>query len=316
MGKSALQKAHETYETNLAQLQKEMYIQAFIAYEDLKDRMIQEDKQKEIRGTLVQKRHVRKKGEKTYYYTYSYLQISVYTDGKRKTKRKYISKDKLPEITQALHAKKKKDTQKQETLQQKHAALKESERQLKKHIRSGQLPAMQVLRAEAAKRYEQQKQTSTYRKKQAETEKENLTHKIRTEAGELVLSKNECIVANILYHRKIPYFYEKPLRLKPKRDGTPVVLRPDFTIQAKGKEIYIEILGMLEQENYATTWEYRLATYRVNNIQLGKNLVALEFPTAEQYQEVDCLKVLQVITDIMKNKLPNEVVRCGMQLSA
>lgn len=310
MGKSAKQKAHETYETEVAHLQKELYIQAFIAYQEIKNHQ-PEPLSPQIKGTLVQKKHIRKKAGRIYSYTYHYIQVSEYKDGKRKTKRKYVSKEELPQVIEQMRQKKgAKNPLKSKQLEQ-EAILKESEKQLQKYITKGTLPKIEILQREAEQRYAQQKQAAAYREQEVTRAQKNPAYKIKTEAGELVLSKNECIVANILYHRGIPYFYEKPLQLKPRKDGTPVVMRPDFTIKVAGKEIYIEVLGMMAKEEYATSWEYRLATYKVNDIQLGKNLVALEFPSVDQYQAIDCLQVLRVLDALVKNKLPQAVVCCG-----
>ena len=168
------------------------------------------------------------------------------------------------------------------------------------------LPSIESIQREALQRYEEQTKAIAYRQKQVKHAKENPNYKIKTEAGDLVISKNECIVANMLYHKGIPYFYEKPLQLKPKKDGTPVILHPDFTIYAKGKPVYIEILGMMDTESYANSWEYRMTTYKINGIQLGKNLVALQVP-----QEVDCNKLGQVIWMLIRQELPQAIVYCG-----
>ncbi len=317
MGKSVKQKAHETYETELAHLQKELYIQAFIAYKEVK-KQEPEPVTQQIKGTLVQKKHIRKKAGRIYSYTYHYIQVSEYKDGKRKTKRKYVSKEELPQVIEQMWQKKDAENPLESRLSEKEAILQEAEKQLQKYISKGMLPQIEILQKEAEQRYAQQKQAAAYRAKEVENVKGNPAYSIRTEAGELVVSKNECIVANILYHRKIPYFYEKPLHLKPRRDGTPVVMHPDFTIKMGEKEIYIEILGMMETEEYATAWEYRLATYKVNGIQIGENLVALEFPSTGEgrQQEVDCFKIQHVLVAIMKNKLPQAVVRCGNEIQA
>ena len=185
--------------------------------------------------------------------------------------------------------------------------LKECERHLKRYIRQGLLPSLQIIQAEATQIYKEQMQATIYRQKQVKQAKDNPNYKIRTESGELVMSKNECIVANMLHHHKIPYFYEKPLNLKPRKDGTPVTLHPDFTISVNGKNIYIEVLGMMDTEAYANSWEYRMTTYKINGIQIGKNLVALQVP-----QDVDCDKVRQVLTVLTKHKVPQKIVYCGV----
>lgn len=315
MGNMTLQKAHEIYEINLAQTQKNLYIQAFIEYEELKNYEIALRNQTTIDGTLVQKKQLREKAGKTYCYIYYYLQVSETKDGKRKTKRHYVPKEKLSQVEAALQAKENARKHVQATqmvLQEKGVMLKEHKRQLQKYIRKGLLPDMEMLDQEALQMYETYRQTQVHRQQEVVSAANNPMYTIMTEAGELVVSKNECIVANMLYHKNVLYFYEKSLQLKPRRDGTPNVLRPDFTIIAGGRKIYIEVLGMMNHEEYATSWEYRLATYRVNGIRLGENLVALEFPDLEQRQEVDCRKISQVLDAVLQNKLPQDVVKCGV----
>lgn len=92
---------------------------------------------------------------------------------------------------------------------------------------------------------------------------------IITERGERVRSKSEKIIADKLYTMGIPYRYECPLILS----GN-VKLYPDFTIlkMPERKEIYLEHLGMMDDENYIRTAMYKLSTYEKNNIYLGVNL--------------------------------------------
>ena len=72
---------------------------------------------------------------------------------------------------------------------------------------------------------------------------EGLIH--RTARGELVRSKSEVIVANMLDNLHIMYAYEQPSRAD---DGS--VRYPDFTIDdaETGQRIYLEHLGMLPGE--------------------------------------------------------------------
>ena len=292
MGKRAQPNAHTQYEIELAQIHKEQYIQTYI-------KLVEELEQTpQCKGTLVQKKHKRKKAGKLYIYQYFYIQTIEYKDGKRKTKRKYISKDQLTQIQEQYQTRAPSPTR---------SKLKECERHLKRYIRQGLLPSVQNIQAEAGQRYKEQKQATIYRKKQVIQAKEKPAYKIKTEAGELVLSKNECIVANMLHHKGIPYFYEKPIQLKPRKDGKPVILHPDFTIHVNGTDIYIEVLGMMDTEAYANSWEYRRTTYKINGIHFGKNLVALQVP-----QDVDCGKLRQALTALAKHKMPKDVVYCGI----
>jgi ATP-dependent exoDNAse (exonuclease V) alpha subunit len=82
---------------------------------------------------------------------------------------------------------------------------------------------------------------------------EKLIHK--TIRGELVRSKSEVIVANILDKLKIEYSYEEPLVVNGK------TYIPDFTLRYQGKTGYLEHLGMLRNKSYKKHWEEKKANY-------------------------------------------------------
>ena len=95
---------------------------------------------------------------------------------------------------------------------------------------------------------------------------DKLIHK--TKRGEMVRSKSEVIIANMLFDSGIEYSYEVELQLK-----NNVVMHPDFTIYKGGKAIYWEHLGMLQREDYRKGWDLKSKTYELNDIIEGKNLV-------------------------------------------
>ncbi|NPU97346.1 MAG: AAA family ATPase [Candidatus Omnitrophica bacterium] len=80
----------------------------------------------------------------------------------------------------------------------------------------------------------------------------------RTERGELVRSKSELVIANMLFARGIDYAYEQPLVLPSGR-----TLYPDFTIadSARGVTYYWEHLGMLDDPAYRARWERKRQEY-------------------------------------------------------
>jgi hypothetical protein len=82
---------------------------------------------------------------------------------------------------------------------------------------------------------------------------EKLIHK--TIRGEMVRSKSEVIVANILDKMNIEYFYEEPLEVLGK------TYIPDFTLRYKGKTAYLEHLGMLRNKSYKKHWDEKRANY-------------------------------------------------------
>jgi len=78
----------------------------------------------------------------------------------------------------------------------------------------------------------------------------------RTLTEEMVRSKSEVIIANMLFERNIPFLYEVPLYAP---DGTFVL--PDFTLSVQGETWYWEHLGMLDEPRYREHWEKKRAWY-------------------------------------------------------
>lgn len=94
-----------------------------------------------------------------------------------------------------------------------------------------------------------------------------LIHK--TLQGELVRSKSEVIIANMLYQNKIVYEYEKKLEF----DNS--IKIPDFTIddQESGNTIYWEHCGMMANEDYKKRWNNKKMFYAKHGIVEGENLI-------------------------------------------
>jgi exodeoxyribonuclease V alpha subunit len=74
--------------------------------------------------------------------------------------------------------------------------------------------------------------------------------------GEMVRSKSEVIIANLLTTAGIPFRYEVPLFAP---DGT--FYLPDFTIDWRGKKFFWEHLGMLHDPTYKKAWETKKKWY-------------------------------------------------------
>ena len=75
-------------------------------------------------------------------------------------------------------------------------------------------------------------------------------------SGDMLRSKSEVIIANLLYVRELPFRYEEPLF---GGDGT--LRLPDFTVTWAGKKYYWEHLGLLDLKEYAAEWEDKRAWY-------------------------------------------------------
>jgi hypothetical protein len=90
---------------------------------------------------------------------------------------------------------------------------------------------------------------------------EGLIH--RTAKGEMVRSKSEVIIANLLHSMGIPYAYEQPFTGK---DGS--VKYPDFTIDdaETGRRVFLEHLGLMHDPAYRRRWESKLDWYRAQGV--------------------------------------------------
>lgn len=99
--------------------------------------------------------------------------------------------------------------------------------------------------------------------------------KYETEQGEMVRSKSEVIIANILYHyrNQILYKYERPLELL--NHGEEEIVHPDFTIIniQTGKITYWEHAGRMDEPRYAVDFVKKMNLYMDNQIIPGKNLI-------------------------------------------
>lgn len=112
----------------------------------------------------------------------------------------------------------------------------------------------------------------------------------RTEKGELVRSKSEKIIADLLYKLKIPYRYEYPLTV-----GSHT-LKPDFTVLnvRTRREFYIEHVGLLDDENYRNSCIQKLKTYNFAGHYIGKDIL---FTVETQNQSLDVEWIEKILRD-------------------
>ncbi|EHK53641.1 ATP-dependent DNA helicase [Allomesorhizobium alhagi] len=75
-------------------------------------------------------------------------------------------------------------------------------------------------------------------------------------SGDMLRSKSEVIIANLLHEREIPFLYEQPLFAG---DGT--LRLPDFTVVWRGRTSFWEHLGRLDLTDYADEWKRKRAWY-------------------------------------------------------
>lgn len=94
-----------------------------------------------------------------------------------------------------------------------------------------------------------------------------------TKRKELVRSKSELNIANMLDKYGVPYKYECPIVLT---NGK--VVYPDFTVLnvAERKVYYWEHRGMMDDKEYAKQAVFKIKSFIKNGIVLGKNLIITE----------------------------------------
>ena len=119
--------------------------------------------------------------------------------------------------------------------------------------------------------YATQWQTKNYERKKDPPDGSFITQK-----DEVVRSKSEIIIANLLNSRKVPYHYEYPLQLS---NGN--IIYPDFFCLNKRtrQEFYWEHCGKMDDPIYTTSITQRIADYSKTRIIPGKNLI-LTFESA------------------------------------
>lgn len=117
----------------------------------------------------------------------------------------------------------------------------------------------------------------------------SLIHK--TIRGELVRSKSEVIIANMLFERDINYEYEKELPLT----GCGIKI-PDFTINAPDRDepVYWEHCGMMNDDDYHSRWKAKRALYEKHGIIEGKNLIV---SCDESNGSIDSQKIVKLIEE-------------------
>ena len=118
---------------------------------------------------------------------------------------------------------------------------------------------------------------------------ENL--KFETEQGDLVRSKSEVIIANILYQHKadLLYKYERPLEIM--KEGKYRIIYPDFTILNihTGKITFWEHAGCMDDEVYVNDFVRKEKTYLQKAIFPGKDVI-FTYETQDQPLDIGIVK--------------------------
>ena len=96
--------------------------------------------------------------------------------------------------------------------------------------------------------------------------------KYATKKGDMVRSKSEKIVADLMYEMGIPYLYEYPVHT----EGFGTVY-PDFKILklSTREEVFLEYFGMMDDSAYCRRALEKIQEFARNGLILGKNLYAI-----------------------------------------
>lgn len=110
-----------------------------------------------------------------------------------------------------------------------------------------------------------------------------------TSTGIRVRSKSEILIADMLNKLHVPYKYECPLLLQ----GLGTIF-PDFTILNvhHRKEMYLEHLGMMDDQAYAEGALQRILLYEQNGIYPGKQLILLHETSSHPLNTKEMEKLL------------------------
>ncbi len=123
---------------------------------------------------------------------------------------------------------------------------------------------------------------------------EHLIH--TTEKGEMVRSKSELVIANMLYRMGIDYEYERRL------EGAivPGRLRPDFSFVAPSGDLVLwEHLGMLARPDYRNAWEWKKDWYEKNGYVGGKNLFTTQDDDQGGLDSTNVRKVAEQVKSLL-----------------
>ncbi|QFJ55208.1 hypothetical protein [Pseudobutyrivibrio xylanivorans] len=93
---------------------------------------------------------------------------------------------------------------------------------------------------------------------------------IKTKRGEIVRSKSEKFIADMLYAKGIPYQYEPQLVL-----GRDNIYYPDFLVlNVRNRKTYIwEHLGLVDDEGYSSKNFKKILSYEKHGFLLGRDLI-------------------------------------------
>lgn len=92
---------------------------------------------------------------------------------------------------------------------------------------------------------------------------------IYTKKGDIVKSKSERLIADILYEKNIPYRYEVQLRFE---NG--LTMYPDFMMITRDKrKLYLEHFGRMDDPEYVNDTIDKMNKYNEQGFIVGKNII-------------------------------------------
>ena len=93
----------------------------------------------------------------------------------------------------------------------------------------------------------------------------------RTSFGLSVRSKSEALIAELLHAERVPFEYERTIRLNNGTDN--ILIHPDFTIFTRKEPIYWEHMGMMSVNDYRIKALKKLGLYSSNGITIPDRLI-------------------------------------------
>jgi predicted nuclease of restriction endonuclease-like RecB superfamily len=108
----------------------------------------------------------------------------------------------------------------------------------------------------------------------------------KTKRGDMVRSKSEVIIANLLENAGMDWHYENDGKFI-EIDGKKLL--PDFVIKHNGKTYYWEHLGMLNKAKYRKDWEEKKALY------LSDESIILKDTKDQSNGAINCDDVVKII---------------------
>lgn len=189
---------------------------------------------------------------------YSYWQYYV----KGKKFQKYVRADALEEVRRQI------EVMKQQ--KKRRGALRRSLSMARGALRAFGVQWQEVVAGYQEAKQEKERRREQYRKakKAASKKKYAEQYKHLTDRGDLVASKSEEIIANLLFSRGIRYEYERPMTIGKWH------LRPDFTVWRKDGSVVIwEHAGLMDVESYARSFREKLKIYEIAGYVPQRNLI-------------------------------------------